>query len=187
MSPICSKRFFAGRKARSATLRTITRVLRDLSLGCQGQAQLWAPGRDLHAPPAHQHSEQAEARLGVPVLAARLADVVVRHPLPLVTRRVGDQRLDSNPLLLLAGCPLAERAPDVLDPAGQLVAERLEVPAAEYTGAPGRADLPVQGLAGPGLGEHRRQLALELRDLIAKRAPGGAVVDLDPLRKQCGR
>src|SRR4051812_25506131 len=101
MSPICSKRFFAGRKARSATLRTIRRVLRDGSCGCQGQAQLWAPGRDLHAPPTHQHSEQAEARLRVPVLAPRLADVVVRNALPLVARGIRDQRLDSSPLLLL--------------------------------------------------------------------------------------
>src|SRR5215212_6937031 len=129
MSPICSKRFFAGRKARSATLRTIRNVLRRSSCecGCQRGTQLWAPGRDLHAPPAHQHPEQTEPRLGVPVLAARLADVVVRDPLPLVPGGIGDQRLDPSTLLLLARGTLAQRTPDVLDPAGQLVAQRLQV------------------------------------------------------------
>src|SRR5438093_12947954 len=108
MSPTCSKRFLAGRKARSAA------VLITGASPPRVSAQLWASGRDLDAPPAHQHPDEAESRRSVVVLAARLADVPVRQALPLVRGGIGRERLEMNAVLLLGVGPLAHRVADLL-------------------------------------------------------------------------
>src|SRR4051794_548466 len=115
MSPTCSNRFLAGRNARSAAVLI-------MRLSPRMSAQLWAPARDLYAPPAHQHPDQAEPGRCVIVLAAGLSDVLVGEALPFVPGGVGGDRLEPGAVLLLAVGPLAERAPDLLDALGQIVA-----------------------------------------------------------------
>src|SRR6476619_3795129 len=121
MSPTCSNRFLAGRNARSAAVRITCPSWSLVS------AELWASGRDLHAPPAHEHAHEAAARSRVVVLAARLADVLVREPLPFVPGGVRGDCLEPDTVLLLGVGPLAKRAADLLDPVGEIVAQRLEV------------------------------------------------------------
>src|SRR5205085_2346836 len=77
-------------------------------------AELWASGRHLHAPPAHQHPDEAEPRRRVVVLAARLSDVVVGEPLPFVTCRVRGDRFQPRSVLLLRIGALAQRVADLL-------------------------------------------------------------------------
>src|SRR5262245_60836669 len=88
MSPTCSNRFLAGRKARSAAVRIIRPSSRRMS------AQLWASGRNLHPPPTHQHADEPQARGRVIVLAAGFADVAVRQALPFVGGGVGGDRFE---------------------------------------------------------------------------------------------
>src|SRR5512145_2806333 len=109
MSPTCSKRFLAGRKALSAAVLTIRSP--------PSRAQLWAARRHLDPPPAHQHPDQAESRRRVIVLATVLPDVLVRDPPPLVLGGLGHHRLEAGAVLLRGAAPLALRAADVLDAA----------------------------------------------------------------------
>src|SRR4051812_46241768 len=173
MSPTCSNRFLAGRKARSAALR----ITRPSPL--RMSAQLWASRRDLYAPPAHQHADEAEARSRVVVLAPQLAEVVVRDAPPFVGGGVRDDRLQLGSVGLLHVLALAEGTADLLDALRKVVSQRLEVTDVEHTRTARRADFPVELVARAGRGEERRQLALELRDLVPERATSCALVDLD--------
>src|SRR5437763_5399721 len=152
MSPTCSNRFLAGRKARSAAVRITCPSWSRVS------AELWASGRDLHAPPAHQHPDEAEPRRRVVVLAPRLSDVVVGEPLPFVTCRVRGDRFEPRSILLLRIGALAQRVADLLHPAGEVVAQRFEVPDVQHTRAARRAHAPVELVTRPGDGETRREL-----------------------------
>src|SRR5947208_15844146 len=61
----------------------------------------WTSRRDVHAPPAHEHPEQSEARPDVPVVAARLAHIGVLYPHVPVTLRLEEQLLSQAPVRLL--------------------------------------------------------------------------------------
>jgi hypothetical protein len=61
------------------------------------------------------------------VPAAGLSDVLVRDPPPLVALRVEHHLLDQAAVLLLGVRAVRERAADVLDARGQLVAEVLQL------------------------------------------------------------
>src|SRR2546423_15665014 len=65
----------------------------------------WTSRRDVHAPPAHEHPEQSEARPDVPVVAARLAHVGVRHPHVWGTIRLLEPPLPQTPGRLLPLTP----------------------------------------------------------------------------------
>src|SRR3954453_23100139 len=141
MSPTCSNRLLAGRKARSAAVR-ITRAS-----AARMSAQLWASGGDLHAPPAHQHADAAEARGRVVVLAAGLADVPVREPLPFVRAGVGGDCLEAGGGVLLPASARAQCVADLFDAIGEVVAQRFEVAHVEHPRPAGRPNAPVELIA----------------------------------------
>jgi len=132
-------------------------------------------------PPARQHADEAEARDDVPALAAGLADVRVADAHPLVLARVEEHPLDQDALgglaLALLGGPLAH----VRHTVGEVVTDPLQVAEPEQARAEdahsGRAGRQSRGNQCGGM------LTLEVCDLVAERAPGGAFIDLLPERR----
>jgi hypothetical protein len=109
------------------------------------------------------------------VLAARLADVLVCDPHPLVALGLEQHLLDPAALLVLEVGALGERAAAVGDALHELVAELLELPQREDAGASARAHAPVEALARVGRAEQRAELGLEARDLVEQGAAGRAL------------
>src|SRR5256714_3410680 len=89
--------------------------------------RLWTSRRDVHAPPAHEHPEQSEARPDVPVVAARLAHIDVRYPHVRVTLRLEEQLLPQAPVRLFDLSPLVGLAADGAKRDDQPVANLLEL------------------------------------------------------------
>src|SRR5204863_4676117 len=87
----------------------------------------WTSRRDVHAPPAHEHPEQAEARPDVPVVAARLADVLVRNPRERVALGLQQDLFPEPPVALLALGALARGPVHRGDRRRQAVAHALEL------------------------------------------------------------
>ena len=115
----------------------------------------------------------------MPELAAGLADVLVRDPHPLEAGGLGDQRLDAVPVLAARRSPARaalRRVSSTRPASSSRSASRSRD--TEQARAAGRAHLPVEPAAGIGGREQRRELALELRDLVAQRSPGSRLVDV---------
>jgi hypothetical protein len=102
----------------------------------------------------------------VPVLAARLADVLVADPEPAVLAGRQQHLLDQAAVLFLGVGAVAERPPRLGDPLGELVAELLELAQGQHPGSAARAHAPVEALPRPGRAEQLRQLLLEPRQLV---------------------
>ena len=89
----------------------------------RGPVPLGAARRDHDPPPAHQHSKEPVSRANVPVGAARLADVLVRHVHPAVALRVQQHLLDQPAVVLLGKAALVERRAAATDLLHQVVAQ----------------------------------------------------------------
>jgi hypothetical protein len=127
----------------------------------------------VHTPPAHEHAEQAEARLGLPRLAAGLADVGGGHAHPGVARGLEQHLLQESAIRLMLPATLLEHPAGGGRPVRQLVAHALELSEGEEArsaggGAGARRHRPVA--------KERGELRLEPCDLIAQRGAGGPLV-----------
>jgi len=111
----------------------------------------------------------------VPVLAAWLADVLVRHPDPSILARVGNHPLDQRAAGLLGVGPSRDLCPRLREAIRQAVPDPLELADLEDPGPTGGTDRPVDAPAGECRGEQLTELALEPSDLAAQLAAGGAV------------
>jgi hypothetical protein len=112
----------------------------------------------------------------MPVQAAALADVLVRHHHPAMALRRGDHRLEQPPVRLLDLGLTGELGAGVADAPHERVADPLEVPRREDPGAADRADSPVEPLAGKRGREQLSELALERADLAAQVVAGAAIL-----------
>jgi hypothetical protein len=104
----------------------------------------------------------------VPVLAARLADVRVVDPLPLVGGRVGEHLLDQLAVLLLHVADVVEAGPDVLDPGGQAVPDPFQLVHGEDARAAEPGDREVDSVPREGRAEQPSQGEFQRGDLTAQ-------------------
>src|SRR2546423_9391556 len=135
----------------------------------------WTSRGDVHAPPAHEHPEQSEARPDVPVVAARLAHVGVGNPHVRVTIRLEEQLLPQPPVRLLDLAPLFGLAADGAGRRGQPVANPVELSEVEQLGC---GDAAADGRPLPVRDDRGSKLGLEPRDLLAQRPARGGLVDV---------
>ena len=182
MSPTCSNRFLAGRKARSAAVRTISACFPESA--CRhsyGQPEeIFTRHQPISMPTRPSRGRR------VLVLAAGLADVVVRDALPLVARPDRRPSPRSRSRFSLLGLRRARASARRMSSTRSARSSRSasRSPTSSTRGAPGERDLPLEPVARAGGGEQGRELALELRDLVAQRAARRALVDLDVGREQ---
>jgi hypothetical protein len=115
------------------------------------------------------------------VLAAPLADVLVRDLDPAVVVRVGDHPLDERAVVLLDIHTAGKLGPRVCHAVGKPVADPLEVADAEHARATRGGHAPLEVATRERGGEDLGQLALEAGDLAAKLGAGGS--KLDPCRR----
>src|SRR5437764_8645812 len=135
----------------------------------------WTSRRDVHAPPAHEHPEQSKARPHVPVVAARLAHVLVADPNERMALRLQQELLPEPPVALLALAPLPGGTLDGAERGGQLVPNSLELTQGEQARRPAPA---AEGRRLPVRDHRAGQLRLEARDLPAQRSARGGLVDV---------
>src|SRR5437764_481627 len=114
----------------------------------------------------------------MPVLAARLADVLVGDPSPLVAGGVSYHPLDQLAVLVLDVGVVVERKPDVLDPGGERVTHALELVDREKPRAADAGNREVDALPREGRAEQASELQLECRDLAAQVGARSALVVL---------
>jgi hypothetical protein len=112
----------------------------------------------------------------VPVLAAALADVLVRDPHPLVLLGLEQHLLDPAAVLLLDVGAVPERLAGVVEALCEVVSELLELREGEQARSAARAHPPVEARAREGRAEEGRELRFEAGDLLEQRAPGRALV-----------
>jgi hypothetical protein len=137
-----------------------------------------ASGGDLDLPPAHQHPERPEAGLGVPLAAARLADLGAGDLDPLELGGAGQHRPQQLALAGLLAGALAQRGAGAGDPLGEGVAQALELTEVEDPGlAGGRGDSVLDDDPAEALGDEAGELAVEAGDLGAQLSAGGALRD----------
>jgi hypothetical protein len=112
------------------------------------------------------------------VLAAGLADVLVRDPDPLVLGRVLGHLLDQLPVLLLDVGVVVEPALDVLQPDRERIADLLQLVDGEQPGAAHSGNAELDPLSGKGRAEQPRELELHRGDLPPQIGARGALVVL---------
>lgn len=117
----------------------------------------------------------------MPVLAARLADVLGANPDPLVGGGVGDHPLDQRPRLLLGGAAALELRPGFGEAVREGIAHLLELADAEQARSAGGADPPLDLRSGRRR-EQLRKLPLHAGDL----RPQGTASRLQILRRAAG-
>jgi hypothetical protein len=111
------------------------------------------------------------------VAAAGLADVGAGDAHPLEALRGGDHLLEQDAVGVLQPGPLRERAARFGDPAGEPVANRLQLAEPEDPGSPRSRRDPVRDLDVPeGLAEEPGQLRLQPPDLPAQLDAGKTLV-----------
>ena len=115
----------------------------------------------------------------MPVLAAGLADVLVRHPNPLVRGRVGHHLADQGTLVLLDEEVRLKTALHLPDPSGEPVTDPLELIDGEHAGATHPRNAEVEPHAGEGRREEPRELQLHRCDLAAKIRARSALIMLE--------
>jgi hypothetical protein len=113
------------------------------------------------------------------VAAAALADVLARHPDPLVALGVEHHPLDQAAILLLLRGALREIALHPAQAGREVVAHALQLAQGEHARPGHGGHRPVQAGARIGRGEGLGELALEAGDLLAQRPARGPLVDLD--------
>jgi hypothetical protein len=119
----------------------------------------------------------------VPVAAAGQADVCAADPDPAVGGGVGQHRLDQLRVAALEGDALGERGAGLGDPAGERVAQLLQLAEVEHAGRPGGLDPMRDADPAEPLGDEATQLQLELADLAAELGARRELVDLDSLKQ----
>jgi hypothetical protein len=110
------------------------------------------------------------------VLAAALADVLIRDLHPSVIVGVGDHPLDEAPALLLDVDAAGELGTGVGHPLGQTVAHALELPDPKDPRPAGRGDAPFEVAAREGGRKDLCQLAFEAGNLPPELGAGGPQV-----------
>jgi hypothetical protein len=114
----------------------------------------------------------------VPVLAARLADIVVVDPDPLVGGRVRGHPLDQLAVLLLDVGGVVEAAVHVLDAGGEAVAHPLELVDRQEPRAAQAGNAELDPLARERRAEEPGERQLHRRDLASQVGARGALVVL---------
>jgi hypothetical protein len=117
----------------------------------------------------------------VPVAAAFEAEVGAADADPPVLGGRGDHRLDQVAVGILEGDALGERALGVGDPAGERVADALQLTEVEDPARPGGVDPVRDDHASEPLGDQPRQLALQPPDLTPQLDAGQALIYLKSL------
>src|SRR6185312_955470 len=107
------------------------------------------------------------------MLAAGLADVVVRDANPLVGGGVGRHLGDPGTVLLLPLAALAKGTSNLLHPVREVVTQGLQVAYVEHARTTRRPDLPLERILRVGRGEQGGELAFEPRDLLSEGPPRG--------------
>ena len=116
------------------------------------------------------------ARPHVPVLAAGLADVLVRHAHPPVGSGIEEHLLDQLPVALLHVGAVGEGAAAVLHTGRQVVAELLELGQGEKARAAARRARPTRSPCGARWSRTARRARPPGADLVEQGAPCGALV-----------
>ena len=115
----------------------------------------------------------------MPVAAARQAEVGPADPQPAVGGGVGKHVVEERPVGFLEGVALDQRPARLGDPAGERVADLLELPEVEHPRRSRGFD-PVRDDDAPeALGDQPAELTLELGDLPAQLGAGQPLVDRD--------
>ena len=114
----------------------------------------------------------------MPLLAARLADVGVRHPRPPVTLGREQHLLDPPAVLLLDARTVRVITAYLRDAAHELVAQLRELAEREQRGSGPGTRRGRRRCARPAGGEQPRQLGLQALDLGTERTSRGAFVRL---------
>jgi hypothetical protein len=116
----------------------------------------------------------------VPVAAARQAEVGPADPQPMKLLRGGEHVVEERPVGLLEGVALDQGPARLGDPAGERVADLLELPQVEHPRRSRGFD-PVRDDDAPeALGDQPGELMLELGDLPAQLGAGQTLIDRDP-------
>ena len=118
----------------------------------------------------------------MPVAAAGQAEVGAADPPPAVGGGVGQHLVEQLAVGVLEGIALRERAPRLGEAAGERVADLLEVPQVEHPRRSRGPDPVRHGDPAESLGDHPRQLELELADLPAQLGAGEALIDSDSFK-----
>jgi hypothetical protein len=115
----------------------------------------------------------------VPVAAAGQAEVGAADPQPAVGSGVGKHRVEELAVRLLDGVALDQRTGRVGDPAGERVANLLELTQVEHPRRSRGAD-PVRHVDPPeALGHQAAELTLEPADLPPQLGAGQTLIDRD--------
>jgi hypothetical protein len=114
------------------------------------------------------------------VAAARQAEIGATDPQPAVGGGFGKHVVEERPVGFLEGVALDQRPARLGDPAGERVADLLELPEVEHPRRSRGFD-PVRDDDAPeALGDQPAELTLELGDLPAQLGAGQPLVDRDP-------
>jgi hypothetical protein len=118
----------------------------------------------------------------VPVTAAGQADIGAADPHPVVLLRGEQHPLQELAVGLLDGVAIGQRAVRLGDAAGERVAQLLQLPEAEHPRRSRGVDPVRHGDPAEALGDHPRQLELELADLPAQLGAGKTLVYLESFK-----
>jgi hypothetical protein len=111
--------------------------------------------------------------------AARQAEVGAADPQPVEAGRVGEHLVEQFLVGLLEGIALDQRPARIGDPAGERVANLLELAQVEHPRRPRGGDAVRHGDAAESFGDQPGELTLELADLPAQLGAGQTLVDGD--------
>src|SRR5688572_16383604 len=112
----------------------------------------------------------------MPVLAAALADVLVPDAHPLVLLGLEHHLLDQPAVLLLDPRAVGQRPAHVVEPLGEIVAERLQLAEGEHPRPASGRHAPVEASARVRGADQRGQVRLEPAALLEQVAPGRPLV-----------
>ena len=115
----------------------------------------------------------------MPVAATRQADVGTADPQPVEALRGGQQLIEQFAVCGLDGGALGQRASRLRDPAGEGIANLLEIAEVEHPRWAGGADPVGHGDPAEPLGDQPRELTLELADLSPQLGTRQTLVDYD--------